>query len=251
MKPRAKQARRELRSRAERDELIEQYLPLVHHVVGRLTISLAAGIEREDLHASGIMGLIRAAETWDAAKGASFKTFAYTAIRGSILDELRRLDPVTRSTRERIRRLDGVWRSLSAALGRSPTRSELCEELQCTVEELDADLQSMHSANVLSLDDSGEGEASGSLSDMVAQEGQQSPYEVAEQHEAISVVSSAIASLPEQARRAVVLYYHEGLLLKDIGALLGVSESRVSQILSKAIASLRLSLQEPKACSSA
>lgn len=230
--------------------LIEQYLPLVRHVVGRLTVSLPSGIDRDDLQGAGIMGLIRAAETWDEAKGASFKTFAFTAIRGAILDELRRLDPVPRGARERIRKLEVEWRELTSELGRPPTHVEVCARLACRRDELDADLNALHYANQLSLDNSSDDETP-AIANSLACESANDPFSSAEQNESIDVAYRAIGSLSEQARRAVVLYYNEGLLLKDIGSLLGVSESRVSQILSQALATLRLSLKVSSSCNPA
>ncbi|MCB9917140.1 MAG: FliA/WhiG family RNA polymerase sigma factor [Planctomycetes bacterium] len=245
-------ARRKARDIAERDELIERYLPLVRHIVGRLTYGLPPGVDRDDLQATGAMGLIRAAETWEPDKGASFKTFAYTAIRGAILDELRRLDPVPRTTRERLRRLERSWQDLTAELGRNPTHDEVCDRLACSREELGADLVALHTSNQLSIDDnSGTYDDDATLIDTIVSERATDPGQKAQDRESIESVHQAIGSLPEQARRAVVLYYDEGLLLKDIGSLLGVSESRVCQILAQAIATLKLTLVEPEPCKTA
>lgn len=230
-----------LRSRVERDELIEQYLPLVHHIVGRLAISLPSGVDREDLYSSGVLGLIHAARLYDATKGASFKTYAYTTIRGAILDELRRLDPIPRSARERIKKLDKASQSLAHVLGRQPTREELCSELDCDLETLDQDLIYHNSAYTLSIDD-GADNAEG-IATWLEQEDALSPFDASERREDIELLTKEIAGLPEQACQVVVLYYHEGLLLKEIGSILGVSESRVCQILSKALTVLRLALR--------
>ncbi len=240
-------AKPEVRSRADRDALIERYLPLVRHIVGRLTYGLPRGIDRDDLQATGAMGLIRAAETWEEDKGASFKTFAYTAIRGAILDELRRLDPVPRATRERLRRLEKQWQGLARERAPTPPRGEVGARLSCSPEELEADLVALHSSSLVSIDDDG-ADSDDSVLGQLGDDDDQDPSARAEHRESIEVVYRAISNLNEQARRAVVLYYDEGLLLKDIGALLGVSESRVCQILARAIATLRLALNEQEAC---
>ncbi|MDP6424793.1 MAG: FliA/WhiG family RNA polymerase sigma factor [Planctomycetota bacterium] len=232
----------QMRSRVERDLLVEQYLPLVHHVLGRLCVSLPNGVERDDLHAVGVLGLIHAAEGYDESRGATFKTYAYTAVRGAILDELRRLDPLPRATRERTRRLERSWHTMAADLGRCPVREEIASHLGCTLAELDEDMASLNTAHVLSIDDASD--ASQSIGDLLPAPEPQPPLDVAAGKESVSLLARAIAGLPEKARQAIVLYYYEGLLLKDIGVLLGTSESRVSQILSRTMTILRLALEQ-------
>lgn len=236
------QTRRVVRGKADRDELIEQYLPLVRHVIGRLTFALPSTIDRDDLYSAGVIGLIRAAETWEEAKGASFKTFDFTAIRGAILDELRRCDPISRNARERIRALELEWRRLSSELGRTPTHDELCERLSCSRSQLESDLQSLHMASQLSIDQNSRESEQSPMAGLVNEDAED-PLAALERRENVDLAYKALGQLPEQARRVIVLYYNEGLLLKDIGCLLGVSESRVSQILSQALITLRLSMR--------
>ena len=230
-----------IRSRDERDQLVEQYLPLVHHIVGRLTTRLPAGIEKDDLFSAGTLGLMHAAESFDSGRGATFKTYAYTIVRGAILDELRRMDPISRSARERIRKLDLERRSLSSEKGRSPTREELAQALDCTLEELDQDFAQQQLAQILSIDDAGE-EQGGFAETLIGP--QALPEDILQKKEALEALSREIANLPQQDCQVVILYYHEGLLLKDIGTILGVSESRVCQILSKALTLLKLALTD-------
>ncbi len=233
-----------LRTKEERDQLIEQYLPLVSHLVGRIAISPPPGLDRDDLYSCGVMGLIHAADSYDPRKGASFKTYAYTAVRGAILDELRRADPVPRAARERIRRLDRASRELSSALGRKPTRSELCAELELTEKELDDAFELWHAAHTLSLNGGQDGDDDPGISESQIESDEiPRPLDVAEFKEDVDRLSREIGSLPPQASQVVILYYYEGLLLKEIGAVLGVSESRVCQILSKALAQLRLAME--------
>ena len=238
-----------LRTQAERDRLVEQFLPLVRYVVARLPVTMPGALDRDDLFSVGVMGLMHAATTYDAARGASFKTFAYTAIRGAILDEVRKLDPVPRQRRERLRKLNRAQAELAARLDREPTMLELAEALQCSEQEIDEDLQALHTARTLSLDegrgggddDEGGGNTLGSL---LGADDAVDPGDAAAQGERLNQLAKAISELPETERHVVVLYFHEQLFLKEIGQILGVTESRVSQILTRATERLRLKLRE-------
>jgi RNA polymerase sigma factor for flagellar operon FliA len=238
-----------LRTQEERDRLVEQFLPLVRYVVARLPLTMPGALDRDDLFSVGVMGLMHAATTYDAARGASFKTFAYTAIRGAILDEVRKLDPVPRQRRERLRKLNRTQAELAARLDREPTMLELAEALQCSEQEIDEDLQALHTARTLSLDegrgggddDEGGGNTLGSL---LGADDAVDPGDAAAQGERLNQLAKAISELPETERHVVVLYFHEQLFLKEIGQILGVTESRVSQILTRATERLRLKLRE-------
>jgi RNA polymerase sigma factor for flagellar operon FliA len=224
-------------STAERDKLLEQYLPLVRFVLGRLVVTLPRTLDRDDLFSSGVFGLMHAAATFDANRGASFKTFAYTAIRGAILDELRRHDPIPRSRRDRLRRMEEAAAALANKLLRSPRPEELAAALGISEQELDEDLAVLRTANVLSLEEPA-GEDS-ELGQSVCISAQIDPLDAAATAEQKVLLGTSIGKLPDMERRVVVLYYHEGLLLKEIGDLLSVSESRVSQILTRAVVRLR------------
>lgn len=234
-----------LRSQEERDRLVEQFLPLVRYVVARLPVTMPATLDRDDFYSVGIMGLIHAASTYDPSRGASFKTFAYTAIRGAILDEIRKHDPVPRNRRDRLRKLDAVAGRLRADLGRAPTLEEIAAEMGITADELDGDLLALHTCRTLSLDESlfGDGQMGDSLQSVLAAGTAPDPGDSAERHEDGDLLAKAISELPEVDRHVLVLYYFEDLYLKEIGRILGVSESRVSQILSRATARLRLKLK--------
>jgi RNA polymerase sigma factor for flagellar operon FliA len=235
----------QLRTKEERDRLIEKYLPLVHHVVARLPVTMPATLARDDFYSVGVIGLMHAARTYDPARGASFKTFAFTAIRGAILDEIRRHDPVPRSRRDRLRRIERASSALQARLGRAPTLDELAGELGIGSEELDADLLAQHTCRLLSLDDAAPRPDAESDSLAGAIEGAAvAPPDAAMHREQVDRLARAIGELAETDRTAIVLYYYENLFLKEIGGVLGVSESRVSQILSRAIARLRMKMKE-------
>lgn len=231
---------------AERDRLIEQFLPLVRYVVARLPVTMPGSLDRDDFHSVGVMGLMHAASTFDPARGASFKTFAYTAIRGAILDEVRKHDPVPRNRRDRLRKMDRANSKLWAELDREPTLSELAQALGCTEQELDEDLQALHTSRTLSLDDQrgNDEEDGGPLSSQIQSDEVADPRLLAGDKENLARLTKAIAELPETDRHVVVLYYHEQLFLKEIGEVLGVTESRVSQILTRAVERLRLKLKE-------
>jgi len=232
-----------LRSGAERDRLVEQYLPLVRYVVARLPVTMPASLDRDDFYSVGVMGLMHAAATFDPARGASFKTFAYTAVRGAILDELRKHDPVPRNRRDRLRKMERASAALHAELDREPTLAELAKVLGCTEGELDEDLQALHTSRTLSLDEGrGGDEDGGTLGSQIAA-AVADPGHNADDRENRDRLAKAIAELPETDRHVVVLYYHEQLYLKEIGQILGVTESRVSQILTRAIERLRWKLK--------
>lgn len=233
------------RTQEERDRLVEKYLPLVRYVVARLPVTMPAMLDRDDFYGVGVMGLMHAASTYDPTRGASFKTFAYTAIRGAILDEIRKHDPVPRNRRDRLRQIEQTSKDLFATLNREPTMAELAEAMQSTIEELEEDFQALHTARTLSLDDTGSAhgdEDSTSLASALADESVADPGEGASAKERLELLTKAIAELPETERHVVVLYYHERLFLKEIGQVLNVTESRVSQILTRATERLRLKM---------
>ena len=235
-----------LRTKEERDELVVQYLPLVRHVVARLPVTMPASIDREDFYSVGVMGLMHAAAAYDPTRGASFKTFAYTAVRGAILDEIRKHDPVPRNRRDRLRKMDRATAHLRVELGRAPTIEEIAETLEVDPDELDRDLLTLHTCRILSLDEGApaDDEGIGSLLGSLSCDASPDPGEAAATQDLIGELSRAISDLPEVERNVVVLYHYENLYLKEIGGILGVTESRVSQILSRATERLRLKMQK-------
>ena len=235
-----------LRTMEERDRLVLQYLPLVKHVVARMPVSMPSTLNRDDFHSVGVMGLIHAATAYDPTRGASFKTFAYTAIRGAVLDEIRKHDPVPRSRRDRLRNLERAAGRLRTELNRQPTVEEIAESMGTSAESLDSDLLALHTCRILSLDEfssSGNGELLDFRLGSV-HEDTISPSEKAITKEQVGRLAKAISELPESERNVIVLYHYENLYLKEIGEILGVSESRISQVLSRATARLRMKMKE-------
>jgi RNA polymerase sigma factor for flagellar operon FliA len=215
----------------QRDELILDHLPLLHHIVGRMAVELPARLEREDLLGYGMLGLVGAADSWDPDRGLKFSTFAYPRIRGAILDELRRMDFLPRGRRERVRELEKTARELEQQGGEPAAPEELAVAMGITLDEVDDILAQARSAAEASLDEGDEGSLAGMLSDPTCDD----PVGSAEREEMRELLAEVITSLPEQEQSVINLYYGEELLLKEIGEILGVTESRVSQIHSRAL----------------
>jgi RNA polymerase sigma factor for flagellar operon FliA len=218
------------------DKMVTDYLPLVRYIVGRLPCKSTPFMDEDDLTGVGILGLINAAKTYDPAQGASFKTYAYTHIKGAILDELRRHDSVPRSMRDRIKKVDETTARLMEEKGRIPTPEEIAQEAGISIKALDDLFLSVRNAFLVSLDDStiGANEVGKSLAQTLASDGDSDPHLMAEKSEMLELLINAIQRLPESERQVVFLYYNQNLLLKEIGAVLKVSESRACQILSRA-----------------
>jgi len=235
-------AAKSLRSKEERDELVLQYLPLVKYVVARLPVTMPGTLDRDDFCSVGVMGLMHAATTYDPTRGASFKTFAFTAIRGAILDEIRKHDPIPRSRRDRLRKLDRAAAELFGKLGRPPSLEDIAEHMGITADDLDQDLLALHTCRVLSLNDGGGNQEGFSLGGSLVCGDAIDPQDRAVNNELKEELARRISELPEVDRHVIVLYHYESLYLKEIGNILGVSESRISQILSRAMARLRLKM---------
>ena len=222
----------------DRDKLILDHVPLLKHIAGRLALEMPASVERDDLYGWGMVGLIQAADAWEPGRGLKFSTFAFTRIRGAILDELRRQDFLPRGRREKVRELDRAVQSLEQELGVAPTPEQIAGRLGVPADEVDQILLSARSAGAVSLDE----DLSSRLSELVGEPGSDDPQGSAEWNETKRLLVQAIGELPEQDKTVITLYYGESLLLRDIGAVLGVTESRVSQIHSRALYLLNRSL---------
>lgn len=231
-------------STEERNQWIEQYLPLVRHVVGRLVVDLPTGIDREDLVGHGILGLVRAVTNFDPRRGVTLKTFAYVQIRGAVLDELRRQDFLPRSARERVRLLERERARLEQELGRRPSLDELAQACALDTETLDETLLAERTGRTLSHARRFPDEGEASLVELMRGDVGDEPMERVLRQESVERLALAVAALPERERRVIVLYYAEGLLLRDIAEVLDVTESRVSQIHTRALARLHEKLRD-------
>ena len=215
----------------DRDALILDHLPLLYHIVGRMSWDIPGRVDREDLLGWGMLGLIAAADSWDPTRGHKFSTYAFPKIRGRILDELRRMDFLPRGRREKVRELDRVVGRLEQKHGVPPTPEEISYELGVDQDEVDSIIHSARVAGCVSLEDG----PSESLANMLSDPSSDDPMGSAEWHEMKHLLVNAIAKLPEAEQTVITLYYGEELLLKEIGKILGVTESRVSQVHSRAL----------------
>lgn len=222
----------------DREKLILDHVPLLRHIVGRMALDLPASVERDDLYGWGMLGLIGAADTWEPARGLKFSTYAFPRIRGSILDELRRADFLPRGRREKVRELERAISACEQADGVAPSPERIARELGASLEEVDEILLSARSAATASLDDGPGTELMGLLSDPRCDD----PQGSAEWEEMRRLLVSAIEELPEQDKTVITLYYGEELYLREIADVLGVTESRVSQIHSRALYRLNRAL---------
>jgi RNA polymerase sigma factor for flagellar operon FliA len=228
-----------------RDRLILTYAPLVKYVAGRLGSGLPAHVDDEDLASYGLLGLIGAIERFDPSRDVKFETYAMGRIKGAIIDELRSLDWVPRSVRSRARQIERTIGELEAKLGRAPTDEEIAGKLGVTQEELDDDLFQISRTSIAALDElwtvSGGGDQV-SLIDTIEDTSGPSPTTALDETELREAMADAIARLPEREKIVITLYYYEELTLREIGEVLGVTESRVSQLHTKAVLRLKARL---------
>jgi RNA polymerase sigma factor for flagellar operon FliA len=233
---------------AVRDRLILTYAPLVKYVAGRLGSGLPAHVDENDLVSYGLLGLIGAIERFDPNRDIKFETYAIARIKGSIIDELRAMDWVPRSIRSRARDIERAIGELERKLMRAPTDEEISEKLGVTVDELNDSLSEIGRSSIAALDElwtisSGEGGDQVALIDTIEDTQGPEPQSELAQTELKEALGEAIARLPEREKLVVTLYYYEELTLREIGEVLGVTESRVSQLHTKAILRLKVRLQ--------
>lgn len=231
--------------RHARERLILQYAPLVKYVASRVASGLPHSVDHSDLVSYGMFGLIDAIEKFDLLRGYKFETYALARIKGAILDELRSLDWVPRSVRAKARSLERAYQRLEAEHHRAPTDAELAAELGVTDDQLQTTLTQLSLLGVAALDEllagSERGEGS-TLGDTIADRSD-GPMAIFEGAETKRILALAIKRLPDRERTVLSLYYYEGLTLAEIGSILGVTESRVCQIHTKAVVHLRARLR--------
>ena len=226
-----------------REDLVVAYSPLVKYVAGRMASGLPAHVDEADLISYGLVGLINAIERFELEREIKFETYAITRIKGAIIDELRSLDWVPRSVRARAREIERANAKLEHKLHRAPTDEEMALELGLSSEEFQEALVKISTSTVVALDElwavsDSSGDAV-SLLDTLHDPGAPDPASVLDATELKDRMADAIGRLPEREKLVVALYYYENLTLREIGEVLGVTESRVSQLHTKAVLRLR------------
>jgi RNA polymerase sigma factor for flagellar operon FliA len=230
---------------AIRDAFIRQYAPLVKYVAGKVAASMPNTVEFEDLVGFGVFGLLDAIEKFDPEKNVKFKTYAVTRIRGAIFDELRSIDWVPRSVRQKTKEIEDAVVNLEAKLGRPASDQEIASSMGVSEDEFLRTMLKISSTSVLSLNDvwySGDETDKISIGESIESPSSMNPDSTVEREEIKRVIVQAINELPEKEKKVLVLYYYEDLTLKEIGQVLDVTESRVSQLHTKAILRLRAKL---------
>ena len=232
-----------------RNRLIVHYSPLVKYVAGRLSAGLPQNIEQADLVGYGMFGLIDAIDKFDLGRGFKFETYAMSRIRGSIIDELRSIDWVPRSLRAKARSVEKAYTKLEHELMRNPTDAEVATELQMSEADLQDVFTHMSFFGLVALEETlsvgAERGESVTLRDTIPDQGL-GPVGTFEVEETKQILAGAINRLPEREKVVLSLYYYEGLTLGEIGDILGITESRVCQIHTKAVIQLRSKLSEPQ-----
>jgi RNA polymerase sigma factor FliA len=234
---------RENGSRQAKDKILAEYTSLVKYTAQRIALNLPKSVELDDLIGSGVFGLIKAVETFDPELGFKFETFATHKIRGAILDELRAMDWVPRSVRQKSRSVQQAYARLEQQLGRMPYDDEVAMELGLSMAEFEELLSDVAPTTIVSLEeqlpDRGGDSKSLSVIDTIEDPAGSNPLKELGQQEVKRILKETISELPEKEKLVVALYHYEELTLKEIGEVLGITESRVSQIHSKCMLKLR------------
>lgn len=228
-----------------RESFIKQYAPLVKYVAGKVAANMPQSVEFDDLVGFGVFGLIDAIDKFDPDKNVKFKTYAVTRIRGAIFDELRSIDWVPRSVRQKSREIEDAIVETEAKLGRPASDSEIAVAMGLSEDEFAKTMMKISSTSILSLNDvwySADDSDKISIGDSIESPTSMNPDAIMERDEIKRVIVQSIQELPEKEKKVLVLYYYEDLTLKEIGKVLEVTESRVSQLHTKAILRLRAKL---------
>ncbi|HVM41281.1 MAG TPA: RNA polymerase sigma factor WhiG [Acidimicrobiia bacterium] len=233
--------------KAIRDRLILHYSPLVKFVAGRVGVGLPQNVDQADLMSYGLFGLIDAIDKFDLDRGFKFETYAIARIKGAIIDELRAIDWVPRSIRAKARAIERAYSKLENELKRTPDDHEVAAELGMTLDELNDTLSRISLVGLVPLDEmvGGDDESGPTLGETIKADDEHDPVASYEIDEMRHILADAVTSMPERERLVLTFYYYEGMTLAEIGEVLGVTESRVCQIHTKAVLQLRAKLTEP------
>lgn len=224
----------------DRETLIMTHLSKVKYIADRIAAKLPSSVERDDLYSAGVVGLIDAVERFDPSRGVAFTTFAEMRVRGAILDNLRSLDWASRTVRRRAREVQNAYGQIEKLKGAPATEEEVAMHLRMSLKDLQGILREISGLNITDLDEQDE-KTGLSLMDTIYDTGA-SPFEVYEESERRQRLAVAIDKLPERERQVIALYYVDELNMKEIGAVLGITESRVSQLRTQAVVRLRANI---------
>lgn len=225
-----------------KDELIVGYAPLVKYIAGRMNVYLANNVEYDDLVSYGVFGLIDAVDKYKLTKNVKFETYASLRIRGAILDNIRKMDWIPRTLRQKQKMLDKALSELEAELGRFPTEEEIAKKLDIKIDEVNKLVQETTVSSVISLDDYTDQNYESNILEVKEENISASPEKQVEKEEVKKLLKEAMEDLNEREKKLVFLYYFEELTLKEISKVLDVSESRISQLHSNILLKLRRKL---------
>jgi RNA polymerase sigma factor for flagellar operon FliA len=230
-----------------KEQIVLEHTPLIRYIVNRIAVRLPSHIDLDDLHNTGVIGLMDAIEKYDPDKNCKFKTYAEFRIKGAILDQLRSLDWVPRSVRQKSRKLERAYGEVEQRLGRVASEEEVADSLGLQIEKFHELLNQVRGISMVNLEEvrgtNSDGDRAGTFADIIEDVNSENPFATLKLTEMKTVVADTIASLPEKERLVISLYYYEDLNMKEIGGILGITESRVCQIHTKSVLRLRSKLK--------
>jgi RNA polymerase sigma factor for flagellar operon FliA len=230
-----------------KEDIVLEHAPLIRYIVNRIAVRLPSHIDLDDLHNTGVIGLMDAIEKYDPDKNCKFKTYAEFRIKGAILDQLRSLDWVPRSVRQKGRKLEKAYGEVEQRLGRSANEDEVADSLGLELDKFHTLINQVRGISLVNLEEirgaNSDGDRAGTFADIIEDVHSENPFASLKLMETKHVISDTIGSLPEKERLVISLYYYEDLNMKEIGNILGITESRVCQIHTKSVMRLRSKLK--------
>lgn len=233
----------------QREKDITRFLPMVRHLVGKMAINLPSFVDSEDMVEAGVVGLIAAVDSYQPGRGTALSTHVYTRVKGAIIDEMRKFSCFSREFHQKLKDLQKIYKNLEENLQRPPSLDELAEAMGIGHQEIGELLTALRCRTVISLDSAMPNDETGEdgLLAMLSTPKQESPEDILERAELAERLADAIEQLPERERQIIVLYYYQGLLLQEIGEVLGVTPARISHLHTRALYQLNQLLSKQMA----